>query len=41
MYTGPFIYSVDHCFSVKGHGTVMTGTVLSGSVKISDVRILC
>ena len=35
--TGPFIYSVDHCFSIKGQGTVMTGTVLSGAVQINDV----
>merc|ERR1719189_2926556 len=30
--SGPFIFSVDHCFIIKGQGTVMTGTVLSGSV---------
>lgn len=35
--TGPFIFSVDHCFSIRGQGTVMTGTVLSGSVRINDV----
>ncbi len=29
----PFLFSVDHCFSVKGHGTVITGTVLSGAVQ--------
>ncbi|CAM4758141.1 unnamed protein product [Rotaria magnacalcarata] len=34
--TGPFIFSVDHCFSIRGQGTVMTGTVLSGSVRIND-----
>ena len=34
---GPFIFSVDHCFSIRGQGTVMTGTVLSGSVRINDV----
>jgi selenocysteine-specific elongation factor len=34
---GPFIYSVDHCFSIRGQGTIMTGTVLSGSVRINDV----
>lgn len=28
--------AVDHCFSIKGQGTVMTGTVLSGSVSIGD-----
>ncbi|ELR21543.1 selenocysteinespecific elongation factor, putative [Acanthamoeba castellanii str. Neff] len=33
---GPFLLSVDHCFPVKGQGTVLTGTVLSGSVKVND-----
>lgn len=28
--------SVDHCFSIKGQGTVMTGTILSGSVSLGD-----
>lgn len=36
--SGPFIFSVDHCFSIRGQGTVMTGTTLSGSVAINDVR---
>jgi hypothetical protein len=35
---GPFLYSVDHCFAIRGQGTVMTGTVLSGCVQINDVR---
>ena len=34
--TGPFMFSVDHCFSIRGQGTVMTGTVLSGSVSVND-----
>lgn len=34
----PFMFSVDHCFPIKGQGTVMTGTVLSGTVQIHDVR---
>ena len=25
---GDFLMSVDHCFAIKGHGTVLTGTVL-------------
>ncbi|XP_070564699.1 selenocysteine-specific elongation factor-like [Ptychodera flava] len=33
---GPFIYAVDHCFSIRGQGTVMTGTVLSGSISVND-----
>lgn len=34
--TGPFYYAIDHCFAIKGHGTVLTGTVLSGSININD-----
>ncbi|XP_076810100.1 selenocysteine-specific elongation factor-like isoform X1 [Clavelina lepadiformis] len=34
---GPFIFSVDHCFSIRGQGTVMTGTTLSGQVCINDM----
>ena len=34
---GPFVFSVDHCFSIRGQGTIMTGTILSGSVRINDV----
>lgn len=30
---GPFMFSFDHAFPIKGQGTVITGTVLSGSVK--------
>ncbi|KFM82139.1 Selenocysteine-specific elongation factor, partial [Stegodyphus mimosarum] len=33
---GPFVFAVDHCFAIKGQGTVMTGTVIQGSVSISD-----
>eukprot|EP00286_Rhodomonas_abbreviata_P010724 CAMPEP_0181342210 /NCGR_PEP_ID=MMETSP1101-20121128/30867_1 /TAXON_ID=46948 /ORGANISM="Rhodomonas abbreviata, Strain Caron Lab Isolate" /LENGTH=567 /DNA_ID=CAMNT_0023453629 /DNA_START=171 /DNA_END=1871 /DNA_ORIENTATION=- len=33
---GPFYFAIDHCFPIKGHGTVMTGTVLSGSVRVND-----
>jgi selenocysteine-specific elongation factor len=29
----PFFFMIDHCFSVKGKGTVITGTVLQGKVK--------
>lgn len=31
--TGPFHLSFDHCFLIKGQGTVFTGTVLSGMVR--------
>ena len=30
---GVFHLSFDHCFTVKGQGTVLTGTILSGSVR--------
>uniref|UniRef100_UPI00398F20C6 selenocysteine-specific elongation factor isoform X2 n=1 Tax=Pristiophorus japonicus TaxID=55135 RepID=UPI00398F20C6 len=33
---GSFLMAVDHCFSIKGQGTVMTGTILSGSVSVND-----
>ena len=33
---GEFLFAVDHCFLIRGQGTVMTGTVLSGSVRIND-----
>jgi len=35
--SAPAVFSVDHCFSVKGSGTVMTGTMLQGTVKVGDV----
>lgn len=33
---GAFLYAVDHCFPIKGQGTVMTGTVLRGTVQVND-----
>lgn len=33
----PFYYAIDHCFAIKGHGTVLTGTVLNGSVAVNQV----
>ncbi|MBN2621375.1 selenocysteine-specific translation elongation factor [candidate division WOR-3 bacterium] len=33
---GIFKLSIDRCFSMKGFGTVVAGTVLSGSLKIGD-----
>ena len=32
--TGEFLFAVDHCFPIKGQGTVLTGTVLSGECKV-------
>lgn len=34
--SGPLLMAVDHCFSIRGQGTVMTGTVLQGAVQIND-----
>lgn len=32
----PFIFAVDHCFSIKGQGTICTGTVLQGKINVND-----
>ena len=32
----PFVFAFDHCFSIKGHGTVLTGTVVSGQARTGD-----
>jgi selenocysteine-specific elongation factor len=32
----PFLYLIDHCFPIKGQGTVITGTVLQGRAKVGD-----
>lgn len=34
---GPFYFSIDHCFALRGRGTVLTGTVLCGSIAINDM----
>uniref|UniRef100_A0A8D8YMJ7 Selenocysteine-specific elongation factor n=1 Tax=Cacopsylla melanoneura TaxID=428564 RepID=A0A8D8YMJ7_9HEMI len=34
---GPMLMAVDHCFSIKGQGTIFTGSILEGSVSINDV----
>jgi len=37
----PFRLNIDRSFTLKGHGTVITGTVLSSSVKVGDnIQIL-
>lgn len=33
----PFLFAVDHCFAIKGQGTVLTGTVLQGTCAVGDV----
>lgn len=32
----PFIFAFDHCFAIKGSGTVLSGTVLQGAIKVND-----
>lgn len=36
MVEGPLLMPIDHAFSVKGHGTVVTGTILRGHLSIND-----
>ena len=33
---GPALMPIDHAFSVKGHGTVVTGTILRGHLSTND-----
>lgn len=33
---GSFLFSVDHCFAISGKGTICTGTILEGEIKIND-----
>ena len=33
---GSFLFAVDHCFPVKGVGTVLTGTTLRGEARVGD-----
>eukprot|EP00210_Caulerpa_lentillifera_P005145 g4917.t1 len=35
--TGSLLFAIDHCFRIKGQGTVLTGTVLQGKLSIHDV----
>ncbi|XP_023646409.1 selenocysteine-specific elongation factor [Paramormyrops kingsleyae] len=35
--SGPLLMAVDHCFSIRGQGTVMTGTVLQGALSLNDM----
>ena len=35
--SGPFKFSIDHCFAIRGQGTVLTGTALSGKAQVGDM----
>lgn len=37
---GDFFMFVDHCFAVKGQGTVLTGTVTQGALRVGDDLVL-
>lgn len=32
----PLLFAVDHCFSIRGQGTILTGTVLQGHVAVGQ-----
>ncbi|XP_055917641.1 selenocysteine-specific elongation factor [Eupeodes corollae] len=35
-YEQPLLIYVDHCFPIKGQGTVCTGTIIQGKVSVND-----
>ena len=37
---GPFRMAIDRTFTIAGHGTVVTGSVASGSVRVGDELVL-
>ncbi|VDK43407.1 unnamed protein product [Taenia asiatica] len=36
LATLPFLFAVDHCFTKSGQGTVLTGTVLRGRIRVGE-----
>ena len=34
---GDFRFAIDHCFQVRGQGTVLTGTCLAGQVSVGEI----
>jgi selenocysteine-specific elongation factor len=34
---GNFYFAIDHCFPILGRGTVLTGTCLSGKIRVNDM----
>uniref|UniRef100_A0A8C2PTZ9 Eukaryotic elongation factor, selenocysteine-tRNA-specific n=1 Tax=Cyprinus carpio TaxID=7962 RepID=A0A8C2PTZ9_CYPCA len=34
--SGSLLMAVDHCFSIRGQGTVITGNILQGSLSVND-----
>lgn len=45
--SGPFKFAIDHCFAIRGQGTILTGTALSGVAKVGDtlelpeLKVIC
>jgi selenocysteine-specific elongation factor len=35
--SNPFYFAIDHCFPIRGRGTVLTGTCLSGQVNVNEI----
>lgn len=33
----PLVMYTDHCFSIKGQGTICTGTIVQGSISVNDL----
>ncbi|EAL72543.1 hypothetical protein DDB_G0270386 [Dictyostelium discoideum AX4] len=34
---GDLLFEFDHCFQIKGQGTILTGTVLRGSIEVNQI----
>ena len=34
---GQLLLAIDHCFLIRGQGTILTGTVIQGSIKVNQV----
>lgn len=37
---GPFRMAIDRCFTIEGHGTIVTGSVASGSLHVGDELVI-
>ncbi|KAN0008579.1 hypothetical protein ACTFIU_009303 [Dictyostelium citrinum] len=35
--SGDLLFEFDHCFQIKGQGTILTGTVLRGSIEVNQI----
>lgn len=38
IVTGPFLLAIDHCFPIKGQGSVLTGTILQASCNLGSPK---